>query len=156
MDKVPVEGRKMVWTIVIIVSMLIVLGLIGYHYIIPRVRLDVKVIYHEGMLLGETNLHVCLTNSGTKDVKNVCLIVNVSETNGKGLENSTSYFPSIPTDEKESLHMNFSGDRNIRHIISVVLSFSSGGNDYHRKWNLREDGKYMNVAFERSVIDWFP
>ena len=155
MDKVPVQGRKWVWTITLSVFLLLILGIIGYNYIIPRVQMDVRVLYLEGYP-GEANINVRLTNSGTKDIDSVNLTVFVREEDGKDLEFSTDYFPSIPTDDRASLNINFSGDQYIDHIISVELSFSAAGNTYSREWEIREDGGYMRAAFERSVIDWFP
>jgi len=152
---VPVQGRKAVWILVITTVLIIFFGLIGYHYIIPRVQLDAKVIYHEEVA-GNIHVNVKLTNSGNKMIENLEVTINFANDEGKEMGNQSELFPSMDTGAKNSIHINSTGDPNIGHRINLILSFSAGGNEYTGNWTLEDNEGYMNVAFERTVKDWFP
>ena len=155
MEKTPVQGRKAVWLIAIISIALFFLGYIGYYFVIPRAQMDVKVIYHEGVM-GNMNVAISLSNSGTVTLSHVNISVSMNDEVGNEVADKQMFYSSIPSGGKRTIDMNFSGDQNLDHTISVVLSFSSKGKEYTRDWILEEDGGYMNAAFERTVKDWFP
>ncbi len=151
----PVQGRKAVWIFVIITVLVIVIGLIGYHYIIPRVQLDVKVIYHEEVA-GNIHVNTRLTNSGNRIIENLEVSLDYIDEKGKNMANRQELFPSIDRDIEHNIHINSTGDPNINHTIHLVISFSAAGKEYSGNWTMVDDQGYMNVAFERTVKDWFP
>ena len=152
---IPVHGRKTVWVFVIITLMVIIFGLIGYHYIIPRVQLDIKVIYHEEVA-GNIHVNLKLTNSGNKMIENLEVTLEFADEKGKDMGNRRELFPLIDTGIEENIHINSTGDPNVNHKINLVLTFSVGENEYNGNWTLDDNKGYMNVAFEKTVKDWFP
>ncbi|MDP6157062.1 MAG: hypothetical protein QGH39_02410 [Candidatus Thermoplasmatota archaeon] len=152
---VPIQGRKAVWIFVIITVLLIINGLIGYHYVLPRVQLDVKVIYHEEVA-GNIQVNVRLTNSGNKIITNLEVSLDFVDEKGKDLGNRHELFQSIESGIEKNIHLNSSGDPNIDHTINLVLTFSAGENEYSGNWTLEDSKGYMNVAFEKTLKDWFP
>ena len=155
MEKTPVQGRKAVWLMVIISIALFFLVYLGYNFLIPRAQMDVKVIYHEGVM-GNMNVAITLSNSGTVAISNLNISVNMNDEEGKEVGDKQIFYSSIPSGGKRTINMNFSGDQNLDHTIMVEISFSAKGKEYTRNWILEEDGGYMNAAFERTVKDWFP
>lgn len=155
MEETPVQGRKAVWLIFLIFIAVIFFGYLGYNYVLPRAQMDVKVIYHEGVM-GNMNVAISLSNSGTVALSHVNISISVNDETGREIVERKMFYSSMPSGGRRIIDLNFSGDQNLDHTISIVLSFSSKGKEYDRDWTFEEDGGYMNVAFERTVKDWFP
>ena len=155
MSEVPVVGRKKVWVTSILLVSAILAGYLLYGYVIPRAEMDLKVIYQEGTM-GTMTLDVRLSNTGTVDVADVNVSVEIEDENGVRMMRENAFYGSISTGGRKEIHLNMSGDHYLDHVFRLNLSFYAEGKRYSVECTIEEDGGYMKPAYERTVRDWFP
>lgn len=155
MSKVPVVGRGKVWIGVIIAVILVLGSLLSYNYIIPRVELDVKLMCIEAPL-GVTNVVILFRNEGTVDLSDVNVTLGIRDEAGRLKADEAGLFDEIGKGSRTEMKLNFSGDQYLDHVLTLNITFYGEGKRYCERWTIRDDGKYMRWAFERSVKDWFP
>ncbi len=92
--RVIIRGKRPILRTLMALAVILVVGLSLYTYVIPRTDLTIRTIYHEapggGGTSGVMNLNVLLSNTGTLELENFTLTIEVTEGQGGGSS------PAIP------------------------------------------------------------
>ncbi len=149
------KGRKRTLAVLGIIVLIILLGFIGYKYVIPRLDLEVKVVYRESQL-ANINLTVIISNEGNTDVDDIWVRVNMDDENGRTMGEMNRTYPGLSSDSSRDFGRNLVGDQGLDHIINVSISFEHDGKRFYKDWSFEENEEIMLLAFEERISDWFP
>ncbi len=158
LGKPRVKGKKLVVLTVLLMIIIFVVAQILYIYVIPRVTIDTKTIYHEATGGGGTggiiNVNSKFINSGTMDVDNFAITVSLLNKT-KDILITETYEQNIvkPKDEHE-VKLVTNGNCFETFYIIVEIQFETGKNEYSKKYLYETHEAAMNIGYEDSIFDW--
>jgi competence protein ComGC len=145
--KKPILIGSLITLVVLLVSSLL------YCYVIPRIELKLKTVYHEGFLMA-INVNTKIQNVGNVEVTKLRVNLTVMNTTGVIIEAKEVNYDSILPGNEEEPKLSFTGSHYIPYYIRVQLNFIAGGKKYSESYNYHADEKPMNIVFEERIFYW--
>ena len=155
---IPVKGKKGVIFAVILIIIIIVLGQVLYLYVIPRLTIDFKTVYHEATGGGGTgglfNVNTKFKNSGTLEVNNFVLSLKIFNSTKAVLKSEVYESDFISAGESKQIKIISNGNCFETYYIEIEVEFFVDNEDYYEKFNYKTYEDAMNIGFEDSIFDW--
>ena len=157
-EKVHVKGKRAVITLVIMIILIIILAQVLYYYVIPRVTIDARTVYHEATGGGGTggliNVNSKIENSGTVEARDFQVSVSVYNSTRKLLTNSTYTKSILSPGQSHEVKLSAQGNCYEDFYIIVEIQIQTSGDDYYEKYNYKTYEDAMNIGFEDSIFSW--
>jgi hypothetical protein len=157
-QKIPVKGKRPIVILVILIIIIIFLSQILYSFVIPRVTLDLKTIYHEATSGGGTggliNVNTKATNSGTVEVRDFQISVDVLNSTRDLLVNDTYEKNILLPGQSYELKVATNGNCLETFYIIVEVQFKTSNDEYYEKFMYKTHEDAMNIGFEDTIFDW--
>jgi hypothetical protein len=156
--KIPVKGKKPVIILVVVVILIILFSQLLYTFVIPRVTIDLKTIYHEATGGGGTggliNVNTKIVNSGTVEARDLEVKVEVLNSTKKLLTNDTYYEDILSPGESYELKLTTNGNCFETFYIVVEVQFDTSNKDFYEKYEYKTHEDAMNIGFQDSIFEW--
>jgi len=153
-----IKGKKLVFIMVFLVLLIFIFSQVLYFYVIPRITIDLKTVYHEatggGGTGGSINVNTKFINSGTVEVENFIILVTILDNSKTLLVNETYNQGTMSPGNSHELKFTTNGDTFKTFYIIVELQFNNGNNDYSKKYLYETHEDSMNIGFEDQIFDW--
>jgi hypothetical protein len=157
-SKEVVKGKKQVIIIIITIIMVILISQLLYSYVIPRVTLDLKTVYHEatggGGTGGLVNVNSKIINSGTVEAKDLKIFIQVLDFNEEILINETFTEDTFSPGQAHEVKLVTNGNCYTDFFIILEVQFYTSGNEYYEKFRYKTHEDAMNIGFEDSIFSW--
>jgi hypothetical protein len=156
----PRPRKKFKWTpkkaIAVGAVLFLVLPVVLYTVVVPRVDVTVKSWYYEGFQ-NSIVVDTKVINDGSVEVRNLDINVSVLKV-VNGLEvyitQLTGQTMSIGSySEKKFSSIELHDDQNDRYVLLVRVSFDAGARSVHESYTHHIDGPYMNIYFEDHIAE---
>ena len=152
------KGKKVVIVAVVLILVIFISGQLLYLYIIPRVTIDFKTVYHEATGGGGTggliNVNTKFINSGTIEVDDFRMTVSVLDATQKLLTNGTYNQGIVYPGDSYELKLTTNGNSYEKFYIILEIEFGTEKNEYTKKYVYETHEVAMNIGFEDSIFDW--
>jgi hypothetical protein len=156
----PMPRKKFKWTpkkaIAVGVVLFLILPVVLYTVVVPRVDVTVKSWYYEGFqnfIVVDTKV----INDGSVEVTNLDINVSILKVvNGHEvyLTQLTGQTMSLGRySEKKFSSIELQDDQNDRYILLVRVSFDAGARAVHESYTHHIDGPYMSMYFEDHIAE---
>ena len=153
-----VKGKKLVIILVIVILLILIFGQLLYYFVLPRVSIDLKTVYHEAMGGGGTggliNINSKFINSGTVDVENLKITVTILDSTNKLLTNETHEQGIVNPNDNHEVKLKTNGNTFEKFYIIVEIEFNTEKNEYSKKYLYETHEDAMNIGFEDNISDW--
>lgn len=157
-NDIPVKGKKAVIIAVILIIIILFFGQIIYVYVIPRITLDFKTVYHEatggGGTSGLFNINTKFKNSGTIEVNNFVLSLKVYNSTRAVLQSKVYESDFISAGESKQIKIISNGNCFETYYIEIEVEFFVDNEEYYEKFNYETYEDAMNIGFEDTIFDW--
>ena len=156
--KEKIKGKKFVVLFVVTILLSLLISQILYLYVIPRVTLDVRTVYHEATGGGGTggliNVNSKIINSGTVEARGVEISVKLLNSNKSVLVNKSYYQNILSPGESHELKLITNGNCYEDYYIIVEIQFETSNSEFIEKYNYKTHEDVMNIGFEDSIFQW--
>ena len=156
--EVTVKGKKAVIISIVLILLILVIAQVSYLYVIPRVTIDLKTVYHEatggGGSGGLVNLNSKFINSGTVDVNDFKMKVAIFDSNKVLLKNETFEQSLVSPGDSHEIKLITNGNCYETFYIELEIEFNTDNNEYYEKYNYKTHEDAMNIGFEDTIFDW--
>lgn len=157
-EKPKIKGKKFVIILVILIIIIIIFAQLLYTYVIPRVTIDLKTVYHEATggagTGGLVNVNTKLINSGTVEVTDLIIIVSVFDSTKTLLTNETYNQQTVSPGTDYELKLVTNGNCYEAFYIEIAIRFETTNNEYNEKFTYKTYEDAMNIGFEDNIFDW--
>jgi hypothetical protein len=157
-EKPKVKGKKLIIVTIFIILIILISAQLLYWYVIPRLTIDFKTTYHEATGGGGTggiiNVNTKFINSGTVEVEDLTLKITLLNTTQTILIDKTYEQGIVSPGDQYELKVVTNGNTFETFYIIVEAKFSTGNNDYNKKYLYETHEDAMNIGFEDSVFEW--
>jgi hypothetical protein len=152
------KGKKVVIVAVVLILVIFISGQLLYLYVIPRVTMDFKTVYHEATGGGGTggliNVNTKFINSGTVQVDDFQMTVSVLDAARELLTNGTYEQGIVYPGDSYELKLTTNGNSFEKFYITLEIVFDTEKNEYTKKYLYETHEVAMNIGFEDSIFDW--
>jgi hypothetical protein len=153
-----VRGKKAVIIIVIVVILTIIFAQILYYYVIPRVNIDLKTVYHEATGGGGTggliNVNTKVINTGTVEAWDFQMTLSVYNSTEVLLINKTYSQNILSPGQEHELKLVTNGNSYEDFYITLEVEFETSDNNFYERYNYKTYEDSMNIGFEDSIFKW--
>jgi hypothetical protein len=157
-SKGKVRGKKGVFVVVITIILVFIIAQVLYYYVIPRVNIDLKTVYHEATGGGGTggliNVNTKVVNSGTVEARDFQMTLSVYNSTEVLLINKTYSNDILSPGKEYELKVVTNGNSYEDFYITLEVEFTTSDNDYFERYNYKTYEDPMNIDFEDSIFKW--
>ncbi len=156
MEKAPKERkdpRRTTMIIIVIAVIALVILSLSYHYIIPRLEINVVSQYRETSGLS-INLDSKVLNEGTLDIKHLSLNITIMNSSGGVVARGEHYDASLSAHSSKSFdNIQFFGDQYERYRIVIRVEFESSGKGFNETYT-HHVSNAMLIQYEDRYMQW--
>ena len=153
-----VKGRRAVVSFLVILLLILAIGFVSYTYIIPRVTIDLKTVYHEATAGGGTggliNLNTKISNTGTVDANDCQVNISIYNSSEELLTAKSFEYSTLSPGEEHELKLISSGNCLETFHFILEVEFEANGNEYYERYNYKTHEDAMNIGFEDQIFEW--
>ncbi len=145
--------RRLALIIFVIAVVACLVTVLSYHYIIPRVELNVVTQYRESSGLS-INVDSKVVNMGTLDLRQVILNITVLDSSSGVVAEAQHYASSIDAHTTRRFdNIQFFGDQYENYEIVIHIEFESSGRGYSKEYS-HNVGEYMLSRWDDTYMKW--
>jgi len=156
--KKTVKGKKPVFIGVVLIIVIIIFAQLLYWYVIPRVNVDLKTVYHEATggagTGGSINVNSKYINIGTESLNNFKITLSIRDSTRSLLATKTHEESLISPGAEHELKLVTNGNCYEKFYIELEVKFRAADSDYYEKYSYETYEDAMNIGFEDSIFDW--
>ena len=140
-----------IWLVPLLVLLVLLLSFATYEWVIPRTDLEIKTVYHEGIVGGGTggsiNLNVLLTNEGNREIEKLDCRITVRERYGGIVTEKDIEGVSLGKGENTEVMIHFTGSHFSTYVIDLDTSFECRDDTHSDKFVHETHEDVMNIIF---------
>lgn len=155
-QKTPKERKdikRIISIILIIVVVACLLLTLSYHFLIPRIELNIITVYKEnsGLVI---NVDSKVNNEGTLDVQHFTMNLTVLDENQDVVARGNYYLADLNPHSSHSFNNTyFYGDQYVDYNLVIKIRFECSGKDYSKSFN-HTIKEYIFMRFEDKFMQW--
>jgi len=167
--RVIIRGKRPILRTLMALAVILVVGLSLYTYVIPRTDVTIRTIYHEapggGGTSGVMNLNVLVSNTGTLELENFTLTIEVTDREGEVVETEDQdgnvsglyvFSRDIAPRDQQQPRVKFRGDQHSTYFFYIEVSFRSGDERFFEVLRYDTRGADMNQEHVERITQWMP
>jgi hypothetical protein len=153
-----IKGKRAVIILIVVLLIVFISAQILYWYVLPRITIDLKTVYHEATGGGGTggliNVNSKFVNSGTVEVDNFKISITILNSTQIVLVNNTFDQDIVSPGDSHELKLTTNGNCFETFYIILEIQFDMGKNEYSKKYLYETHEDAMNIGFKDSIFDW--
>jgi len=157
-DHKRIKDKKAVIILVIVIILILIISQILYYFVLPRVTVDLRTVYHEATGGGGTggliNINSEITNSGTVDINSLEITIIVLNSTDVMMINENYYHGLLTPGESHEIKLVTNGNCYEDYYITVDIHFETTNQEFSEKFNYRTHEDAMNIGFHDSIFKW--